>query len=186
MVFAPISERDCDMNTSIVWRVVTCATIAVIASTGAEFEHFTWWSIASLAFYGTLASVGIEVKYFWVALTIQIMVIGGVNVMGVTDCDVFETAFQSLGPTYYIIGNFIMHYLPSLIIVATASRKHVLCGEDVALKQIMVAFGIFLIWHHLWDPWAVYGCSLPHSLGLSGMLLLSLILSIIAMYIEPL
>jgi hypothetical protein len=104
--------------------------------------------------------------------------------MGATDCTVFEEAFQKVGPTTYIIGNFAMHYLPSLVAFSMAGREHVRCGEPKAFVQIWAAFGMFLIWHHLRDPWSVYGCSLPHSLGVSGMMLITLALSITAQFVS--
>lgn len=171
------------MDAKVLWRLITCLVFAAIGSSGADFEHYTWWSIAWFGIYGTMEELGIGKNYFWFVMSMQLGVIVGTNVMGGVDCDVFEKAFESLGATKFILGNFAMHYLPSLVIVATASPRHVYCGENSAMTQIWCAYGLFLIWHHLRDPWAIYGCSLPHALGISGMLLLSSILSVLALYL---
>lgn len=165
-------------GTRVAWRIVTTLVIAAIGSMGADFEHFTWWSIAWWAVYGTLEEFGYGRFAFWFFETVQILVIAGVVIMGATDCTVFEEAFRKVGPTNYIIGNFLMHYLPSLVALGLASPQHIRCGEQRAQVQIWAAFGLFMIWHHLRDPWVVYGCSLPHTLGVSGMLLVTLAISI--------
>lgn len=158
--------------------------MAAVGSAAADFEHFTWWSIAGLAIYGTLEELNLGIRYFWFYITISTVVIAGVNIMGVDDCDVFETAYRHLGPTKYILGNFTMHYLNQLIVVALSSNRHIFCGEDSAWIQIWCAVGVFIIWHHIRDPWIIYGCSLPHSLGILGMLVISICITIIAVTLQ--
>ena len=163
-----------------VWRVLTLTIVGAISALGADFEHFTWWSIAWWAIYGMFEEVELSEFVFWLFTSLQILVIAGVIIMGATDCDVFEKAFESLGAVDYILGNFVMHYLPSITVLASAGKKHIFCGVDSATVQVWTAFGFFLIWHHLKDPWDVYGCSLPHSLGVGGMLILTVTINFIA------
>lgn len=169
-----------DVATKVAWRLLTTLIVSAIAAAGADFQHFTWWSIAWWALYGMLEEVDLGPTMFWLFMSLQILVITGVVIMGATDCDVFEEAFESLGATGYIVGNFAMHYLPSLTALALADERHLFCGGDSATKQIWAAFGLFLIWHHLKDPWDVYGCSLPHTLGVTGMLIITLSLTLAA------
>ena len=162
------------------WRVISTTIVAALAALKADFAHFTWWSIALWGIYGLLEEFSLGKKIFWFFESIQILVIAGVVIMGADDCSVFEEAFADLGPTAYIAGNFAMHYLPSLVVLGFATDKHIFCGETAALTQVWTAFGLFLIWHHLKDPWDVYGCSLPHALGVMGMLVMTIALSLFA------
>jgi hypothetical protein len=164
----------------VAWRILTTAIVAAIAALGADFEHFTWWSIAWWAFYGMFEEIDLSYSVFWLFQSVQILVISGVIIMGATDCGVFEEAFQSLGAVDYIAGNFVMHYLPSLTVLASAGKEHIFCGVDKATIQVWSAYGLFLIWHHLKDPWDVYGCSLPHSLGVAGMLIITVAVNFLA------
>lgn len=171
--------------TKAAWRLLTTLTVGAIAAGGSDFEHFTWWSIAWWAIYGMLEELDLGRTVFWLFMTLQVLVILGVVIMGQTDCDVFEDAFQSLGTQNYIVGNFAMHYLPSLTALGLCDKEHVYCGFDNATTQIWSAFGVFLIWHHLKDPWDVYGCSLPHSLGVVGMLIITCMLTYVAHKLMP-
>ena len=101
-----------------VWHVLALVTFGGIASMGADFEHFTWWSITSFALYATLHAIDYHRYFFWTFQTIQILVITGVIIMGATNCDVFEQAFEDNGAVVYILGNFLMHYFPSVVALA--------------------------------------------------------------------
>lgn len=169
----------------VVWRVVTLLTIATIGSALSDFEHFTWWSIAWFAIYGTMEQVDLARHAFWFITTVFVVVISGVVLMGQRDCRVFADAYETLGPTRYIIGNFVMHYLPSLIVIALAPNDYILCGEYSVWMQIWTAFATFLIWYQLRDPWAIYGCSLPHEIGPLGMLIIIMAFTILATHLQP-
>ncbi len=172
-----------DRGTKVVWRITTIVVVAAIGSLGADFEHFTWWSIAWWAIYGMLEELGFGKHVFWFFQTIQLLVIAGVVIMGAMACTVFADAYNKVGAPRFIVGNFLMHYMASLEVYALSTREHIECGEHKAMVQIWAALGVFLIWHHLRDPWAVYGCSLPHSLGITGMLLMTLVIQIASTFL---
>lgn len=169
--------------TRVLWRITTAVVVAAIGSLGADFEHFTWWAIAWWAIFGMLEELGYGRYAFWFFQTIQLLVISGVVIMGAMACTVFSDAYRRVGPVKFILGNFVMHYLPSLEAYALSTREHIECGEHRAMVQIWAALGVFLIWHHLRDPWAVYGCSLPHSLGITGMLLVTLAIQVTSTFL---
>jgi hypothetical protein len=73
---------------------------------GADFQHFTWWSLASFAVYSQLAVAGYDVPFFWLFQCLQLQVVFAVLLMAFVDCDVFETAFDNNGALVYIVGNF--------------------------------------------------------------------------------
>lgn len=73
---------------------------------GADFEHFTWWSLASFAVYSQLAVAGYDAPFFWLFQCLQLQVVFAVLLMAFVDCDVFETAFDENGALVYIVGNF--------------------------------------------------------------------------------
>lgn len=166
------------------WHVVTLVTLGGIASMGADFEHFTWWSIVSFALYGSLYVINYQRHFFWTFMTIQVLVIAGVIIMGATSCDVFEQAFQDNGAVVYILGNFLMHYLPSVVALLLADKSYIFCGLQDSLRQIWSAYGFFLVWNLLHDPWRVYGCNLPHELGSIGMIGVVLLLCTISFFLN--
>ena len=166
------------------WHLSTLLTFGGIASMGADFEHFTWWSIASFSLYGSLYAIDYQRHFFWTFMTVQILVISGVIIMGATSCDVFEQAFEDNGSLVYIFGNFLMHYLPSVVAYALADKSYIVCGFQTSLRQIWAAYGFFLVWNILHDPWRVYGCNLPHELGGIGMVGIVFLVSVISFFVH--
>jgi len=161
-----------------VWRVITIVVFAFVGSSGSDFAHFTWWSIGWLGIYGMLEEVDLGVRFFWFYMMIQIMVLFGVVIMGASECEVFEDAFEDNGPVVYIAGNFVMHYLPMLIVFGLCTTEHIFVEAEDGVRQILCAYGFFIVWHFFKDATEVYGCSLPSAIGLFGMALLTFTASI--------
>jgi hypothetical protein len=61
-----------DVSVRVAWRIITTLVVAAIGSQGADFEHFTWWSIAWWAIYGMLEELGYGKSFFWFFMTIQV------------------------------------------------------------------------------------------------------------------
>lgn len=161
-----------------IWRIITSVVIALVGSSGSDFSHFTWWSIGWLGIYGMLEEIDLGIRYFWFYTTVQVIVVMGVIVMGFSDCTVFTDTFENTGAALYISGNFAMHYLPILIVIYMSKKEYIFVDVEDAIRQVMCAYGIFLIWHYFRDATEVYGCSLPNSIGIIGMALLTFTVSI--------
>jgi hypothetical protein len=71
-----------------------------------------------------------------------------------------------------------MHYLPSVIVYALSTRRHMMCGATSAVFQVWTSYAIYLVWFWFEDPWETYGCSLPASLGLFGSFALKIVCTI--------
>lgn len=116
-----------------------------VAVGGANFEHMTWLSILFFGVVCMTYAIGYFKWFFWAYMTFQITVILGVLVMSLSDCLVFEDAYNDNGPTRYIAGNTGMHYLESVVVYALADRPTIQCGFDTAFVQIMLAFSISMV-----------------------------------------
>lgn len=168
----------------IVWTCVFYSGLVSIVDGGPNAQHYTWISIGMFTMYAFAEMLGYGKHYFWFVMSVQLHVIPSVMIMSFDDCDVFEDAFHQNGEAVYITGNFAMHYAPSVVIYAMATRQHIFCGVQKAARQIWVSFAIYLAWYYFESPWDVYGCRLPAVLGLLGSLSLKVCFTVVMLAVQ--
>jgi hypothetical protein len=164
------------------WPLVLYGVTAAIAVYGPDFNHFTWIAIAVLGVYAALACLRVEHHFFWIAVSLFAKVIFGVIIMSLMHCDVFEEAYAENGPLAYGAGNFLMHYVPMLIVVGKAEKRHVRCGSVRAFAQVWTALALFLCWMYQDKPMEVYGCRLAGELGVLGVFLVTIFMQLVVMH----
>ena len=91
-------------------------------------------------------------------LLLNLVVILVVVVMSVAGCDLLQDAFRGYGAERYGIGNFLVHYLPSVVVVWFGEH-------DVRMirprRQGILAAGLLSFYLARDDFTTVYGCTVP-------------------------
>lgn len=123
-----------------------------------DYTHFTWWSLNSFAIYSILGAIGIEHWFFYLFLSTQFTVIAGVVVMSFMKCDLLNEANNANGNFVYIIGNFFMHYLPSVIAIYLKSTKQP--PSTINEGNIFLGCGLFILYTSIYTPNTIYGCAI--------------------------
>jgi len=91
---------------------ILCLTLVEIGT----FLHFTYWAIASLAI-SDLILVCSKRRYLYIekaAVTIAVLVSCAVPILSICKCQLFSEALTDNGTLQYTVGNFALHYWPSL------------------------------------------------------------------------
>jgi hypothetical protein len=154
--------------------------VAAISVGGASWVHFSWVNIGVIGVYAAAEMRGEGHHFFWVVMAIQLQVISSVVFMAYDDCSVFEEAYAKVGPTVYTLGNYGLHYAPSVVVYALSTRRHILCGRSRAVRQIILSFGIYLVWYFWEDPISTYGCDVPSVLGVLGAAAIDIVVMMVA------
>jgi hypothetical protein len=158
-----------------VGEILTHVTFIAISVGGADFEHLTWVSVLLFAFMTMSRAIGLDIRFFWAYMTLQSIVLAGVAMGSFADCTVFESAFDTYGAAVYIFFNFMIHYFPSNAQYALATRKHISPGINSVGVQCSLGLGTALVWLHFEDPMETYGCALPSTLGVTGLVAMTLV-----------
>ena len=138
------------------------AAIAAAVATLGNFAHFTWWAIASYAAFLVAHLAGATQKTWVYALAVQAIVIAGVIAMSFIRCDTLVHAAKDNGPAVYIVGNFAMHYWPTIGIIARATKP------TAHLNQCILAITLFFVYVGIQRPNSVYGCPVPYNAVVVG------------------
>ena len=168
----------------LVWVVTVHAAAIAVSVFTPDFNHFTWVGLITFGAYAALGCVGVEHYFYWLCVGMQTTVIFGVNIMSYDRCAVFEEAYATNGALMFIVGNFVMHYLPLLVIVAKGTRKHTHCGTIQAFSQTWTGLGIYLSWMYQDSPMEVYGCRLVSTIGIAGILIVVIFMKIIVSHLN--
>ena len=106
--FLTISEWWSDALRSAASIVLAYAGFAAI-SLQVNFEHFTWWSLATTALWGFVNAFYPKTggAFFFLFFGIQISVVAGVIVMGLLNCNVFSESHSTNGDAAFILGNYV-------------------------------------------------------------------------------
>lgn len=129
--------------------------VGLLLAGAADFNYFTWWGIlimegALIAERAPLDQKTAErVHTFWLCISVSIAL--GVAGLSLFECSMLQNMAVATGPQVYSVGNFILHYWPSIRAVSlmptTAPGPITLDAATVATVFVMV-----------FDPAAVYGC----------------------------
>jgi len=163
------------------WFIIS-AVLWIIIIVKNDFTHFTWWSIASFAVYANCAALDIEQYVYWMFLSIQLNVIAGVLVMSFFNCDLLHDALGYVGTANYILGNFIMHYVPFLVAVGFIPADKLAHVKGDAMGSILAGYGVFTIYNSYFDATKVYGCSFDDRYVVAGSSFLTLLLILESKY----
>lgn len=163
------------------WGYIFHAVTAGVAAFGPNFHHFTWVSLAAVGVYAALGCIGVEHHYFWTIVTIEVIVILGVTLMSQLKCAVFEEAYAENGALMFITGNFVMHYLPLLIVLGLTKRPKTLVNNTA---QVWTALALFMGWYYYDKPMQVYGCRLAEAIDISGVVLTCACVQVFVIYLS--
>lgn len=83
------------------------------------FFFFFWfffqrWGLISFLVYSCFSLAGHAEKYWLVAFNISIIIAFGVLALSILKCDLLSEALRDLGGSFYLLGNFAVHYYPPL------------------------------------------------------------------------
>lgn len=121
-----------------------------------DLTHFTWWNILIFATWCMLGSYrkGIELAALILNFTVVLVVI----IMSFSGCTMLRDAYSDFGPSTYGIGNFVVHYLPSLFIVWFGDHN---LSKEQLQQQGVLAAGFLALYLSFDNFSTVYGCKVP-------------------------
>ena len=133
----------------------------------ADLHHFTWWAVISLIASNTIFVLANN-SYHRIeraAASIATFVSCAVVILSLAGCKLFANALNDHGTTVYVLGNFALHYWPSLRLLYRMKRvhnsqpaqktKHV--GRSV-LQLSFIPAHLLLLYCALNDPTDQYMC----------------------------
>jgi len=101
--------------------VTEAVVFAVAFAANGELSHFTWWAVLSLIASDIAVFFHIDSDRGHVlAATVSVCVSITVMFFSTQECNVFRNALAAYGPVTYTLGNFALHYWPSLRLVPRA------------------------------------------------------------------
>lgn len=145
--------------------------LAGIVAAG-SVQHYTWWGCAILLaadfvelFSQVVTSQQPIIDRVWMLLLVNSVYIQlAVLCMSAAKCTYFNDVRLELGNTLYLIGNFIVHYLPSLRALSMlhrAPRRFHTLHLDATLLSVVFCT--------IYNPRVQYGCEdAPNLLLLTG------------------
>lgn len=167
---------------------------AVALLYAAELHHFTWWAVASLVVSNALY-VAAETSYHRIeraATSIATFVSLAVVVLSLSGCSLFAYALEDYGPTVYVLGNFALHYWPSLRLLyrmkrthtTPASQKRTIAGPPALLQISLIPAHLLLLYCTLNDPTVQYKCgkNLSHNTFVAINLVASIAIELLFCY----
>ena len=120
-----------------------------------NLTHLTWWAIALLASHDLVIAVSgtVSQRLWLVSMTLSTLVQSVVILMSLLKCNLLRQAYGDVGPWTYMIGNFVLHYWPTLRLVA--SRP--LSMQRPATVRFDAA-RLLAVYATLQEPTSVYMC----------------------------
>lgn len=134
---------------------IEALVFAVLMYQLADMTHFTWWAIASLIVSDVLVESNLHCVHVNVlAGSIAVLVSLAVAGLSVVRCSLFQGALDDLGAPVYALGNFAVHYWPSLRLVVR------ICTSEVPAKLHLttVPAQVLLLYTALNNPTVEYRC----------------------------
>lgn len=143
---------------SVILSLFEAAAVAFVIGAdplelSAKASHLTWWGLASLAVFDYANAWGRADSVYAVVLCLQLCVVVGVWFMSLSSCDLLEDARVEVGDLVYGVGNFAMHYWPSLRVLLYKRKAMIDWG-----RQATVSIGLISVYLALVVPKRVYGC----------------------------
>lgn len=152
------------------------AILSIIIIEFGTFTHFTWWAITSLALSDFVYIVSRK-SYLHIekaSASIAFIVSCTVLVLSLSRCLLFSDALAEHGTFIYIVGNFALHYFPSLRLLYRLWTLHSKTSSEAyqspfffaGFKQLigsltLIPVQLLLLYCMLNDPSVQYQCPLP-------------------------
>ena len=121
-----------------------------------NLTHFTWWNILIFCIWCLLGEHRKDIELTSLLLNFTVVLV--VVVMSFSECEMINDAYRDLGPGMYGVGNFLVHYFPSLILVWFGEHK---LEKEHMQRQGILAAGLLSFYLTHDDFTVVYGCSIP-------------------------
>lgn len=135
--------------------VAIVAAVVVLA----DYNHFTWWAVTSYGIFLGLHLFGLSSRTWVFGVCVQGLVVLGVVAMSVLGCDTLVDAASDNGWAVYVLGNFAMHYWPTIGILLRRPPGAAAHAENQAWSATM----LFLLYSSIKRPNNVYGCAVPYN-----------------------
>lgn len=116
-------------------------------------SHLTWWGLVALAIFDYATVWRMQDSVYASVLCVQACVVLGVWFMSASECSLLADAQAEVGDGVYAIGNFAMHYWPSLRVLLHRPAKPVPWARQAVVSAGLVAIYLFVV-----TPKFVYGC----------------------------
>ena len=134
---------------------------ASAAMINGDVTHLTWWAVVVLVVYNVIVALDLKstrlAQRVWVAgLSLSLLVQVVVGLMSWMQCGLLRDALGEVGTWAYLIGNFVLHYWPTLRFLAAQPRPRSEAMLKFDVARIVAAYAT------LQAPAKVYGCgSIP-------------------------
>lgn len=142
----------------VLWTTTAYLILISLVTYVADYNHYTWINIGCWGAYALAATLGLDVLFYWVFLSMQTQVGLGVITMSFAQCTVFIRTFKVVGPTTYVFGNFFMHYAALPQATALVDRHKLSYNHVFITSSIWLGYGVMAAWDYWHDPWNVYDC----------------------------
>lgn len=90
---------------------------------------------------------------------------------------------HAVSPPQYIFGDFFLHWLPSLVVLALARYDALRYDTDHVIAQIWSGYALLLTWSYFNNPWDVYGCGLPDNMVIVVPFILAVVMTVVVLFI---
>jgi hypothetical protein len=119
-----------------------------------DFNHYTWWMVLEFWTVALLAYFNLDHLFAVVFLSQSILVLIGVVAMSMMECSMLHDTASYYGLAYAPL-NFLVHYVPSLVVIASPPRNPITNYAD----QLVTGAAIFVAYALINNATLVYGCS---------------------------
>lgn len=142
--------------------------VAIVAA--AEMSHFTWWAAAALVVHNvsSIATATNTASPLLIsALAISLVVSVTVPCLSAARCALFQETLASIGVTEFAVGNFVLHYWPSLRLVHRFWTTSCFVAHAPARVPEFggIAAQVLMLYCTIYNPSRVYGCPAELSKG---------------------
>lgn len=120
----------------------------------ADFGHYTWWMVTEFWALALLACFDLDHLFAVTFLSQSILVILGVAGMSLMECAMLRETAAELGLGYVPL-NFLVHYAPSIVVLASPPRRPITNYTD----QIVTGAAVFVAYALINNAVSVYGCT---------------------------
>jgi hypothetical protein len=134
------------------WVIVALVVAAAIVLRG-DLSHYTWWMVIEFWAVSLLACFDLDHLFAIVFLSQSLLVLLGVVGMSLVGCSMLRDTATDLGLVYVPL-NFMVHYAPSLAVIAYPPRKPI---SDYS-EQLVTGAAIFVAYALVHNATEVYGC----------------------------
>lgn len=98
--------------------------------------------------------------------------------MSFYECDLLKDTLNDVGGFTYLIGNFIMHYIPFIVAIAFKKNPTNIYMNRYAFSSVLSGYGIFNLYNSFYSATHVYGCSFDDKYVVAGSAALTVLLLI--------